>query len=279
MVRAAPSDYRRNLEAEWVKEGRGKPQWGARRVVLNDLSPAATFIAANFNLPFEVQAFAQAGKRLLNEVEQELGWMYETLHTDGKIKGRIEYTVWSEVFTCPYCTGEVVFLNEALDAKTKRVKDTFPCPYCSGELKKDNLERVFESTVDPVGAGIWKRVKFRPCLISYVANGRKYEKQPDETDLALLDRIAKMPLPPEIPTNRFPIEQMYHGLNRKVSHISTSSFFLVLFRLYPFFGEKHVPTASHEFVIFFCYLWNRDFGQHQYVTLTGQLDFHRFPNI
>ena len=27
--------------------------------------------------------------------------MYETLHSDGKTKGRIEYTVWSEVFSCP----------------------------------------------------------------------------------------------------------------------------------------------------------------------------------
>lgn len=208
---AASGEYRRNLETEWVKEGRGKPQWGARHVVLNDLSPAATFITANYNLPFGVQAFAQAGKRLLDEVEHELGWMYETLHTDGKTKGRIEYTVWSEVFTCPDCAGEVIFLNEAFDAETKQVRDIFPCPHCGAELKKDNLERVFESTVDPAGAGTWKRVKFRPCLIFYTANGQKYEKQPGKADLALLDRIAQLPLPSEVPTNRFPIEQMYHG--------------------------------------------------------------------
>lgn len=208
---AAPRDYRRNLEAEWAKEGRAKPQWGIRHVVLNDLSPAATFIAANYTLPFDVQAFAQAGKRLLDEVEQELGWMYETLHTDGKTKGRIQYTVWSEVFTCPNCGGEVVFLKEALDTETKQVRDAFPCPHCGAELKKDNLDRVFESTIDPAGIGTWKRVKFRPCLITYIASGQKYEKQPDKADLVLLDRIAQLPLPLEVPTNRFPIEQMYHG--------------------------------------------------------------------
>jgi len=208
---AAPGDYRRNLEAEWARDGLEKPKWGVRHVVLNDLSPAATFITANYNLPFEVQAFAQAGSRLLDEVEQELGWMYETLHTDGKTKGRIQYTVWSEVFTCPDCTGEVIFLNEALEADTKQVRDIFPCPHCSAELKKDNLERVFESTIDPAGTGTWKRVKFRPCLISYTANGQKYEKQTDKADLALVDRIAQLPLPSEVPTNRFPIEQMYHG--------------------------------------------------------------------
>ncbi|GKT09452.1 DNA methylase [Desulforhabdus sp. TSK] len=208
---AAPAEYRFRLETEWAKQGLDKPKWGARRVVLNDLAPAATFIAANYNLPFDVQAFAKAGKKLLAEVEQELAWMYETLHTDGKTKGRIEYTVWSEVFTCPDCSDEVVFLDEALNKETKRVRGSFPCPHCSAKLTKDNLERVFESRADPITGGTWKHVKFRPSLISYNDNGERYEKMPDDADLELLDRIAQMPLPSEIPSNRFPLEQMYHG--------------------------------------------------------------------
>jgi transcription initiation factor IIE alpha subunit len=85
----------------------------------------------------------KAGKQLLKEVEQEIGWMYETLHTDGKTKGRIEYTVWSEVFTCPECAGEVNFLDEALDEESKRVRDSFPCPHCGADLNKDRLERLY----------------------------------------------------------------------------------------------------------------------------------------
>ena len=48
---SAPSAYRHELETEWKKQGKAAPKWGARRVILNDLSPAATFIAANYNLP------------------------------------------------------------------------------------------------------------------------------------------------------------------------------------------------------------------------------------
>jgi len=68
----------------------GKKVWlpfsklGVRRAVLNDLSPAATFIAYNYNTPVDVVAFEQEAKRILQEVEQECGWMYETLHSDGK---------------------------------------------------------------------------------------------------------------------------------------------------------------------------------------------------
>lgn len=126
--------------------------------MLNDLAPAATFIAANYNSPFGVDAFAAAGRRLLREVDQELGWMYETLHTDGQTKGRIEYTVWSEVFACPDCAGEVVFYEEAFDADTKRVRDSFPCPHCAANLTKNNLERAFETRPDPALGTPWSRI-------------------------------------------------------------------------------------------------------------------------
>ena len=208
---SAPATYRHELEMAWKKEGHPAPKWGARRVILNDLSPAATFIGANYNLPFDVEAFAKAGQQLLADVEQEIGWMYETLHTDGKTKARIEYTVWSEVFSCPECAGEINFLNEALDTNSKRVRDVFPCPHCGAELNKDRLERVFEQRVDPATGEPWQRVKFKPALISYKIGKTRYEKKPDSADITLLAKIESLPLPPDVPTSRFPIENMYHG--------------------------------------------------------------------
>lgn len=208
---SAPAAYRHELEWALKKEGRPAPQWGARRVVLNDLSPAATFIEANYNLPFDVNAFAEAGKRLLKTVDQSIGWMYETLHSDGRTKGRIQFTVWSEVFTCPECAGTVNFLDEALENESKRVRDTFPCPHCGAELNKDRLERVLETRIDPATGKAWQRVKFKPSLIVYTIGKIRYEKAPDEQDLATLARIEELPSPLTLPTNRFPIEDMYHG--------------------------------------------------------------------
>ncbi len=208
---SAPAAYRHELETDWKKQGKAAPKWGSRRVILNDLSPAATFIAANYNLPFDVEAFAKAGKKLLKDVQQELGWMYETTDKDGKTKGRVEYTVWSEVFTCPDCAGEVNFLDEALDNDSKQVRSTFPCPHCGADLNKDNLDRVMESRVDPATGLPWKRVKFRPSIIFYDVGGKRRQKTPDQFDLAVLERIEALPFPNGLPTARFPIEQMYHG--------------------------------------------------------------------
>ena len=53
---------------------------GARKAVLVDLSPAATFIACNYNAPVDVAAFETEAKRILAEVETECGWIYETWH-------------------------------------------------------------------------------------------------------------------------------------------------------------------------------------------------------
>jgi DNA modification methylase len=207
----APATYRHELELAWKKEGRTAPLWGARRAVLNDLSPAATFIAANYNLPFDVDAFAKAGKQLLKDVQHELGWMYETNHTDGRTKGQIDYVVWSEIFTCPECTGTVNFLDEALEEDSKRVRDVFPCPHCGAELNKDRLDRVLETRVDPASGEPWQRVKFTPSLVVYSVGKMRYEKHPDADDLATIARIELMPLPATLPTVRFPIEDMYHG--------------------------------------------------------------------
>jgi len=207
----APPAYRKDLEQRWKGEERNPPAWGARRVILGDLSPAATFIAANYNLPFDVTAFREAASELLTEVEEEIGWMYDTLHADGRTTGRINYTVWSEVFSCPDCAGEVVFFDEALDKATRRTRSTFPCPHCAVKLTKNNFVRSFETLADPASGRPWKRIRLRPVLINYSVGDARYEKEPDSADLGVLDRIAGLPLPSEVPTDAFPIDEMYHG--------------------------------------------------------------------
>jgi predicted RNA-binding Zn-ribbon protein involved in translation (DUF1610 family) len=209
----APSEeYRNSLEKKWKAEGNEPPTWGLRHCVLTDLSPAATFIAANYNLPFDVEKFSDAAKKLLKDLEKEIGWMYETLHTDGKTKARIEYTVWSEVFTCPDCAGEIVFLEEAMDSETRRVKDSFYCSSCGALLNKRKLDRCFKTSQDKkIHGETWKRIAFRPVLISYKIGRQRHEKKPDAQDLATIKKIEEMPFPEIIPANRLPVEKMYHG--------------------------------------------------------------------
>ena len=137
--------------------------------------------------------------------------MYTTSHSDGKTKGRINYTVWSEVFSCPECGEEVTFLIEALDKDTKRTRDLFPCPSCKAQLTKKKLQRNFETLVDPVSGDPWRRIHLRPVLINYSVGKARYEKEPDFEDFEKLERIADLRFPSEIPTDALPIDTMYHG--------------------------------------------------------------------
>lgn len=211
----APSDYRRKVEADWKIEGLTSPKWGHRRAILNDIGPAATFIAAGYNLPFDPRCFEREAERILAELDDEIGWMYDTLHTDGKTKGRINYTVWSEVFSCPECAGEVNFVAEALDQVTKKTRSSFPCPHCSAGLNKKRVERVFQTGTDPITGELWKRIRMVPVLINYNVDSNAHEKALDAADLEVLKRIEGMNSPPEVPGDAFPIERMYHGSRLK----------------------------------------------------------------
>ncbi len=235
----------------------GKTIWkpfsklGARRAVLNDLSPAATFIAYNYNTPVDVQAFEREAKRILKEVEEECGWMYATLARgvpgsgfpvlgDAQVeklaerirqaktadevrslieelgtryqepvtvdvaKGKINYTVWSDVFVCPECTHEVVFWEAAVDKKAGKVHDAFPCPHCGATLSKRAMDRAWVTTFDKAIGQTIRQAKQVPVLINYSVGKQRYEKTPDAFDLALIEKIEALDIPYWFPTDRIP---------------------------------------------------------------------------
>lgn len=197
-----PNDMRREINQEM-----GDVRWGARRAVLADLAPAATFIAAGLNLPVDAEAFDRRSAQILEEFEAEWGWMYKTTDDRGHERS-IDYTVWSEVFTCPSCAGPIVFYESAFNAKTGKVSDTFRCPSCGKELNKDRVDRR-KSTIRTLAGDSMERIELRPVAIQ--AKGVATLKPIDDADLAVLRRVASASLPSRVPTEALPIDQMVHG--------------------------------------------------------------------
>ncbi len=228
----APTAYRLELEQQWAKEGRDPPKWGARRAILGDLSPAATFIAANYNIPFDVEAFTEAAQKLLDDVEEEIGWMYETLHTDGKTKGRINYTVWSEVFTCPECAGEIVFFDEAFSRTDKKISSTITCPLCDAISVKEKLILQITSIYDEVTASVVQIPRRVPSMVDYTVNNVKHQKNPDVYDLDMLSKIGNLDIPATVPRSALPDCQM-----TRVGRMRTTST--------SFVHQMFLPRAAH----------------------------------
>ena len=181
---------------------------GTRNAVISDLSPIATFIAANYCLPFDATAFRKVATQLLQAVEQDVGWMYETTHSDDHRKGKINFTVWSDIYACPECAEEIVFVEEAFDADTQRIRDEFDCPHCNASLTKNDLELMYSSYIDRATNETVRHPKRRPVFINYSIRKAKYTKKPDADDLSRLKRIEQLSLPPELPTIELPDSQM-----------------------------------------------------------------------
>lgn len=202
------------IDLEFKRRG-AAPRWGARRAVLNDLAPGATFLASGVTLPVYAPSFETASAALLRRLDDELGWMYRTKAPDGQ-DATIEYTVWSEVFTCPHCAGAVVYYDGAFDPVKLEVRGQFPCEHCGATVGKRTsppLERRKKSARVLTGEVI-ERVDLRPVRVHYrVGKGKSGaigNKAPSAEDLATLDQVALLTAP-AAPRAPLPISDMVHG--------------------------------------------------------------------
>src|SRR5690554_4351648 len=239
------------------ESGKKRTEWtpfsklGVRYAILNDLSPAATFIAYNYNTPVDIAAFEREAKRILEEVEDECGWMYATLAhgepgsglptlDEGMIRevadrikqartadevreimaelttksskvgngrlavGKINYTVWSDVFICPDCTQEVIFWDAAVDKEISKVHKEFPCPYCGANLSKRTMDRAWVTKYDKALGQMIRQAKQVPVLIDYTLGSKHYDKTPDILDIALIEKIEELEIPYWFPTDAIP---------------------------------------------------------------------------
>lgn len=198
------------IEAEFKKRDR-TVQWGARRAVLNDLAPSATFIASGVTLPVDPELFEEASAGLLQRLDDELGWMYKTTTPEGVVAD-IDYTVWSQVFTCPHCAGAIVFYEAAFDLNTTEVSKIFPCSHCGASVGKGSLLKRL-TTVRLLTGEVIERTEFQAVRIHYrVRTGRSVttgNKAPDDQDLAVIARVAGLSAP-GAPTYPFPYRHMTH---------------------------------------------------------------------
>ena len=194
---------------------------GLRKSILCDISPLATFISYALNNPPEINEFEKNARELISEIEKEFGVFYETQHTvngipqwttdiNGRKKpiiGMIDYVIWSEIFLCPICNGDISFWEDCIDRNENKVKEKFECPHCKGMIFKKKCERVMETISDANGK-IIKQSKRKPVRINYSVKERKiktkYIKIPDEFDKKKMNEIEKFKITTWYPTNSIP---------------------------------------------------------------------------
>ena len=206
--------FRLTLEQEMGS----KIKWGARNAIISDLSTAATFIAHNYNAHIDSAEFYKNARHMLDACRKECEWMYKTDHvvegqvqrdfTGEVIKGDITYTIWSDVLTCPHCSGEFTYWDAAVDLIKDTVYREFKCPHCGSKLVKRDCERAIETVFDDAIGKTISVSKQVPVSIHYTVGNRRYVKEPDNNDYTLIEKINGMKIP-----HWFPVAPLPEGDN------------------------------------------------------------------
>jgi hypothetical protein len=215
----APASYRQRVEAHARAAGQPRPEWGVRKTVLNDLGPAATFIAAGYNLPCDMRQFEREAKRILDEVEKELGWMYVTSNPAAKKGVRLNLAVWSEVFVCEHCGAETVFLDAALDASTGEVDKNVLCSGCGAIATKEKMQLAMENFYDSPRGIVERRPRRVLAWVEYGSGRSRMLKRASASDVEIAEKAASLPLPSELPTTEFPDSQMKRVGRMKTTNV------------------------------------------------------------
>lgn len=176
---------------------------GPRVPILNDLSPAATLIAAGYNLTTDPLSFSRYAKILLDKFNHDFGWMYETQDARSGTVCPIDFTVWSEIFSCPQCSGELEYWDLAYEESSGTIDADLKCPHCTKEMSKRDLVRRTVTYYDQGTQKTRKQQLLRPVEIHYRYAGKQKCKKPDQGDLATLKRIEKL-----IESVKYPTELM-----------------------------------------------------------------------
>ena len=196
------SELKYILDQEFRNKSSRTILWGKRHAICGDLSPVASFIAANYNILTDIEIFETNAANVLSKINNELGWMYCTNHPDNHKECIINYTVWSDVFLCGSCNSEIVFYDVAVNKKDGTVNKKFTCPSCNSEATKRSLDKMWSTVYDfelKQNINIQKTV---PVLINFQYGKKKLNKKPDLHDLEIIDRVNSLEIKDWLPKYR-----------------------------------------------------------------------------
>lgn len=147
-------------------------------VILNELSPAASFIANRFTSQCNPSTFAAAAKAVVNDLTQLRHKLYTTQCRTCAKDTELLFTVWSYKVICSECSKEFVLWDECRSygetVREHKFLREFPCPHCKQQIKKSRLART--STV--------------PVLVGYKCCSKvQSEVPPSDADLKLIASV------------------------------------------------------------------------------------------
>lgn len=177
-----------------------KPKWGARKIILQELSSLGAFIGRTMCKPPPPAEFTKHVSALLDDVEHELNLLYRIKDETGSI-GQIRYVIWSDLLKCPSCQTEVSFWDAAVQLTPLKILSHFKCQRCNQEAKMSDIERVTETKFDII---LNKKVlqKKRIPIKVYGKTGKKvWNRYINSEDIPFVSELLNPLVIPQLEVN------------------------------------------------------------------------------
>lgn len=162
-------------------------KFGKRNSIVSDLSPIASHISFGANKSFHNSKFKALATKIINEVENEYGYLYETL-IDRK-KKNVNYYIWSDVIVCESCNSEVVYWDCSYNNSTKNIKPFFSCPICHASMNSRTVQKVFHTVYDEILNETISIAKSVPIIVNYGKGKLRGVKLVENSDTECYDSI------------------------------------------------------------------------------------------
>lgn len=203
---------------EIAKKLNAQVVWGHRKAVIYELSTIGAFAAEVMCNPPKSKEFIEAANQLIDSGESSVGEVYATVDPQNK-KGKIRYTIWSDVFKCGKCGKEIVFGDAAVSKAPLAISSTFKCPNCGFVSEYGKNKPVYEQIHDPVlNKNIEKRKRI-PWRIYGKTNNDRWSRKATKKDKQIVELVSKRILPDCIPVVEIPWGDLYRsGYHKGISH-------------------------------------------------------------
>ena len=175
-----------------------------RQAVISDLSPAAVHISRGYTMQLDPVLVRNTADKLLHTLSEVEKALY------GDPAGRIEYTVWSDVFVCPDCGTDIVFWDAGVDHESGQVNRDMACSAGHGPYSKTRL--------------LWRRSI--PVQENLSTGARKRLVREVEKPARVAAKIERAAIPWWYPTTPWDSHrEMWRGQHRDMAISTAADFF------------------------------------------------------
>jgi DNA modification methylase len=154
---------------------------GARRAILNDLSPVAFHISKNFNSNYNVSELQDVITSFKNKLIKEIGHLFQLDVNNLKIP--YNYLVWTEILLCKSCSNELNYHDLTSDYVNNHFTDILVCTKCGTSQKRTEASPLKETIYDNYLKESITQLKYSPVHLNYSANKKRNTKVPDTKDV------------------------------------------------------------------------------------------------